>query len=65
MTAGLLTSLHFCSYIYIYLIYLFLAGPGLCCCADFCLVVASGDYSLVAVHTLLTEMASLAAGHGL
>ena len=33
--------------------------------SGFSLVAASGDYSLVAVHGLLIEEASLAAEHGL
>ena len=36
-----------------------LAVLGLCCCTDFPLVVVSRGYSPVAVHMLLTVMASL------
>ena len=36
------------SFYFIYLFY-FLAVLGLCCCAGFSLVAASGDYSLVAM----------------
>ena len=35
------------------------------CCLGFSLVLASGSYSLVAVHRLLTEVISLVAEHGL
>ena len=35
------------------------------CCMGFSLVAASGGYSLVAVHRLLTAVASLVAKHGL
>ena len=35
------------------------------CCVDFSLVAVSGDSSLVAVHGLLTVVASLVAEHGL
>ena len=45
--------------------YLFLAVLGLCCCKDFCLVAASGGYSLVAMCRLPIVMASLVAEHGL
>ena len=38
-------------------------GPP--CCVGFSLVVASGGYSLVTVHGLLNEGASLAVEHGL
>ena len=38
---------------------------GLHCCAGFSLVVASGGYSPVANHRLLTVVASLDAEHGL
>ena len=44
---------------------LFLAVLGLCCCVGFSLVVASRDYSVVAVHRLLTAVASLLAKHRL
>ena len=37
----------------IFFLYLFLAVLGLCCWMGFSLVVASGVYSLVAVHRLL------------
>ena len=40
-------------------IYLFLAVLGPRCCAGFFLVVASGSDSLVMVHRLLIELASL------
>ena len=46
-------------------IYLFLAVLGLHCCSGFSLVVASRAYSLVAVHGLLTAVASLVAEHRL
>ena len=63
MTAGFS---HLCNFFHIYnFIYLFLAVLSLRCCADFSLVVASRDCSLVAVHGLLIEMASLAAEPGL
>ena len=38
---------------------------GLHCCTGFCLVAASGGYSLVAVHRLPIEVASLVAEHRL
>ena len=38
---------------------------GLCCYAGFSLVEVSESYSLVAVHCLLTAMASLIVDHGL
>ena len=38
---------------------------GLRCSVGFSLVVASGDYSLVAVHGLLIAVVSLVAEHGL
>ena len=38
---------------------------GLCCCEGFPLVVVSGRYSLVAVHGLLTVVASLVEEYGL
>ena len=50
--------------LYIYLLVV-LAFIGLCCYTGFPLVVASKDYSLVAVHGLLTALASLVAEHGL
>ena len=46
-------------------IYLFLVVLGLCCCAGFSLVVASGGKSLVVVHGRLIVVASLVAEHGL
>ena len=46
------------------LIYL-LTVLGLRCCSGFSLVAVSRGYSLVAVHGLLTEGASLAAEHSL
>ena len=46
-------------------IYLFLAVQGVCCCAVFALVVASGGYSFVAVCRLLIALASLVVEHGL
>ena len=39
--------------------YLFLAVLGLHCCVGFSLVVASGGYSLVAVHGLRIAVASV------
>ena len=48
-----------------FLNYNFLAALGLHCFTKFSLVVASGGYSLVAVHRLLIAVASLAAEHGL
>ena len=50
---------------FVYLFYLFMAVLGLCCSAGFSLVVASGGYSLVAVHGLLIAVVSLVAEHGL
>ena len=50
---------------FIYIIYLFLAVLGLCCCTGFSPVVASRVYSLVAAHRLLIVVASLVAEHGL
>ena len=44
-------------------IYLFLAGLGLHCCADFSLVAGSRGYSTVAVRGLLIAVASLVAEH--
>lgn len=44
-------------------IYLFTAVLDLHCCMGFSLVLASGIYSLVAVHGLLIEAAALAAEH--
>ena len=44
---------------------LFFAMLGLCCCMGFSLVVASGDYSLIALHRLLIVVASLFSEHGL
>ena len=38
---------------------------GLCCCADFSLVVMKRSYSLVAVHRLLVAVASLVVEHRL
>ena len=38
---------------------------GDCCCLGFSLVVASRGYSLVAVHRLLTTVASLVEERGL
>ena len=46
-------------------IYLFLAVQGVCCCAVFALVVATGGYSFVAVCRLLIALASLVVEHGL
>ena len=37
---------------------------GLCCCAGFSLVAASGGYFLAAAHKLLIAVASLVAEHG-
>ena len=50
---------------WVFLIYLFLAVLGLCCCMDFSLVVESGSDSLVVVCRFLIVMASLAVKHGL
>ena len=44
-------------------IYLFLAVLSLCCVTSFSPLVASGGYSLVAVHELHTAVASLVAEH--
>ena len=44
---------------------LFLAGLGLCCFEGFSLVPASRGHSLVVVHGLLIEVASLVAEDGL
>ena len=44
---------------------LFFAMLGLCCCMGFSLVVASGGYSLIALHRLLIVVASLFSEHGL
>ena len=44
---------------------LFLSVPSLCCFLGFSVVVASGDYSLVAMLGLLIGVASLVAKHGL
>ena len=49
---------------FFFLIYLFLAVLGLCCCMDFSLVAESGSNSLVVVCRLLIVMASLVK-HGL
>ena len=46
-------------------IYLFMAVLDLRCCTGFSLVLASGIYSLIAMHGLLIEAASLAAEHRL
>ena len=51
-------------YAFFFLIYLFLAVLGLCCCMDFSLVAESGSNSLVIVCRLLIVMASLVK-HGL
>jgi len=40
-----------------------MAVLGLRCCEGFSLVMASGDYSLVAMCGLLTVVAPLVAGH--
>ena len=45
--------------------YLVLGVLGLCCCSDFAVVAASGSYSLVALHELLTVVASFLVEHGL
>ena len=52
-------------FIYYNFICLFLAVLCLHYCVGFSLVVASMGYSLVAVHGLLIEVASLVAEHGL
>ena len=44
---------------------IFLAVLGLCCCAGFSLVMASGGCSLGAVCRLLIAVASLVMEHGL
>ena len=46
-------------------IYLFLAVLGLHCCSGFSLVLASGGYSLVAVHGFLIVVAFLVVEHKL
>ena len=51
-------------YVFIF-IYLLLAVLGLCCCAGFSLVAASGGFSPVVVQGLLTAMASLVGEHRL
>ena len=48
-----------------FLLFLFLAVLGLCCCMGVSLVVASGGYSLAAVGGLLTAVVSLVAEHRL
>ena len=53
------------SFFFFFNIYLFLAVQGVCCCAVFALVVASGGYSFVAVCRLLIALASLVVEHGL
>ena len=53
-------------YYFILFIHLFLAALGLCCCAcRLSLVAVSGGLLFVAVHGLLTAVASLVAEHGL
>ena len=37
---------------------------GLCCCMGFSLLAVSRGYFLIAVHRLLTAVASLTANHG-
>ena len=55
-----------CSFFFFQLfIYLFLAGLGLHCCADFSLVAGSRGYSTVAVRGLLIAVASLIAEYAL
>ena len=49
----------FLGFFFKFFIYLFLAVLGLCCYAGFSLVVVSGSYSLVVVHTLLIPGAFL------
>ena len=46
-------------------IYLLLAVLGLCYCTGFSLDVENGGYFLLAVHGLLTAVASLFAEHSL
>ena len=46
-------------------IYLLLAIMCLCCCSDFSLVAATGDYSLAVVCRFLIVVASLVAEYGL
>ena len=46
-------------------IYLFLAVLGLHCCMGFSLVAVSRGYSVVAMHRLLTVLASLVSEHRL
>ena len=59
-----------------FLMFLFLAALGLCCCMGFCLGAVSGGHSLAAVHELIavaslvehrlqSAKASAAAAHGL
>ena len=53
-----------CSFFFFQLfIYLFLAGLGLHCCADFSLVAGSRGYSLVVVHRIFIVVASLVSEH--
>ena len=50
---------------FLFFFFFFMAVLGLCCYMGFSLVVASGGYSLAAVHRLLTAVASLLAERGL
>ena len=50
----------FCKEVFFFILKKFLAVLGLCCCVGFFLVAASRACSLVAVHRLLTAVASLA-----
>ena len=47
------------SYKCFFFFYLLLPVLGLCCCTSFSPVAVSGDYSPVAVHEVLTGVASL------
>ena len=52
-------------FLIIFIYFFFLAVLGLHCCMGFSLVVASGGYSLVAVHGLITAVAFLVVEHEL
>ena len=60
-------EIFFCTYLFfkIFIYFLFLAVPGLCCWEGFSLVVTSRGYSRIAVHGLLIVVASLVAEHRL
>ena len=53
------------AFFFFYLIYLFLAALGLCCCARASSRCSEQGLLFVAVHVLLIEVPSLAAEHGL